>query len=219
MNEDKLHPKLNQSISLDGSEETIKDFYANWAQMYDKDTSSWQYIGCDSAYQLLITLPESEFLTIDILDKAIRIMDVGCGTGLMGKLLNQQGYSHIDGCDLSLEMTLQANRLNIYNELTADIDINQPINPDWKDAYDCSISVGVFTPGHVEPQALNQMIDMTKPGGLIIVSTRIAYYETTDYQQVSDQLEAENKIKLLKVDKNLPYTDDSPAHYWAYTVL
>ena len=219
MSKSELNPKLEQSISLDGREDTIKDFYANWAQMYDKDTSSWQYCGCDSVYHLLTTLPNSEYLRVDLLDKGIHIMDVGCGTGLMGKLLNQQGYRHIDGCDLSLEMTLQADKLNIYNSLSADIDINQAINPDWKDVYDCSISVGVFTPGHVDPQALNQIIDMTKPGGLVIVSTRLAYYDTTDYQQVSDQLVTEKKVKLLKVDKNLPYTNDSLAHYWAYTVL
>ena len=219
MNEDKWHPKVIESISLDGHEQTVKEFYAHWAQRYDKDTRSWQYCGCESTMQLLTTLHSSKFLGVDFSDKTIRIMDVGCGTGLMGALLNQQGYSYIDGCDISLEMVIQANKLKIYNELTADIDINQPINPDWKDAYDCSISVGVFTPGHVEPQALNQIIDMTKPGGLIIISTRLAYYDSTDYQQVSDQLEIEKKIKLLKVEKNQPYTDDSPAHYWAYAVL
>jgi len=63
------------------------------------------------------------------------------------------------------------------------------------------------------------MIDMTKAGGLILVSTRLAYYDSSNYQQISDQLEIEQKIKLLKVDKNQPYTDDSPAHYWAYVVL
>ena len=219
MSEDKWHPKVKQSISLDGDQQTVKDFYAHWAKEYDKDTQSWQYCGCNTAYRLLTTLPPCDYLSIDNSDKTIRIMDVGCGTGLMGVILYEHGYRHIDGCDLSLEMTLQADKLGIYNELTADIDINQPINPDWKDVYDVSVSIGVFTPGHVDPTALNQMIEMTKPGGLIIISTRLAYYETTDYQQVSDQLELARKIKLLKVEKNQPYTDDSPAHYWAYTVL
>lgn len=216
---DKRHPKVKQAFQLDGDEDAIKDFYADWASNYDKDTSSIHYSACDSTYNLFSSLPQSDFITIDTSNKTVKIMDVGCGTGLMGKMLNDQGYTNIDGCDLSLEMTLEADKLDVYKELTADIDINQPINPDWKDAYDVSLSVGVFTPGHVEPEALNQMIDMTKSGGLIIVSTRIAFYDTSDYQQVSDQLEEKRKIKLLRVDKDQPYTDDSPAHYWAYVVL
>ena len=60
---------------------------------------------------------------------------------------------------------------------------------------------------------------MTKTGGLILVSTRVEYYETTDYQVVSDTLETQNKLKLIQLDKNQPYTDESLAHYWAYVVL
>ena len=219
MSNDKRHPQVKKAFELDGNEDAIKEFYADWAENYNKDTTGIHYSACQSTYELLTSLPGSEFQTTDLNDKSIRIMDVGCGTGLMGKKLHEHGYTNIDGCDISLEMVQEADKLAIYTQLTADIDINQPINPDWKDAYDVSMSIGVFTPGHVEPKALNQMIDMTKPGGLILVSTRLAYYDSTDYQQVSDQLEQENKIKLLKVDKDQPYTDDSPAHYWAYVVL
>ncbi len=219
MSKDKRHPRVKEAFRLGGSEKAIKEFYADWAENYDKDTAGIHYSACQSTYDLFVSLPDSEFLSIDLTDKSIRIMDVGCGTGLMGKTLVEHGYTNIDGCDISLEMVQEADKLGIYKALTADIDINQPINPDWKDAYDVSMSVGVFTPGHVDPQALNQLIDMTKTGGLILVSTRLAYYDSTNYQQVSDQLQAEKKIKLLKVDKDKPYTDDSPAHYWAYVVL
>ena len=218
MSKQKRHPKVSQAFQLDGSQQAVKDFYADWASNYDKDTSSIQYSACESTCQLFLNLPDSEHLGIDPDNKDLRIMDVGCGTGLMGQTLVRHGYTNVDGCDLSLEMTIEADKLGIYKQLTADIDINQPINPDWKDLYDVSLSVGVFTPNHVEPQALNQMIAMTRPGGLIIVSTRIEYYDGTDYQQVSDQLEAEHKLSLLKVNKNQAYTDDSPAHYWAYVV-
>ncbi len=219
MSNDKRHPRVKEAFQLDGDEQAIKEFYADWAENYDKDTSGIHYSACQSTYDLFTRLPDSEYLTVDVNDKSIRIMDIGCGTGLMGKKLADHGYSNVDGCDISLEMVQQADKLDIYNELTADIDINQPINPDWRDRYDVSMSVGVFTPGHVDPEALNQLIDMTRSGGLILVSTRLAYYDSTNYQQVSDQLEKDNKIKLLNVDKDRPYTDDSPAHYWAYVVL
>lgn len=218
-NKHKRHPKVAQALKLDGNKQAIKNFYAHWASDYDDDTSDLRYTACELAYRLFISLPKSDFLHVDIHDKSIRIMDVGCGTGLMGRTLYQNGYATIDGCDLSLEMTQEAAKLNIYDNLTSNININKSINPDWKNSYDCCFSVGVFTPGHFEPTALNQIIDMTKPGGLIVLSTRLAYYETSDYQQVSDQLEHEKKVKLLKVEKNQPYTNDSTAHYWAYAVM
>ena len=216
---DKRHPKVKEAFQLAGDKGAIKEFYADWASNYDKDTSGINYSACQSTLDLFTSFPDSEFVTIDRNNENLNFMDVGCGTGLMGKLLIDNGYTNIDGCDISFEMTMEADKLGVYKELTADIDINQPINPDWKDVYDVSMSVGVFTPGHVDPEALNQMIDMTKPGGVIIVSTRIAYYNTSNFQQVSDQLEQEKKIQLLRVDKDQPYTDDSPAHYWAYVVL
>ena len=219
MSSDKRHPKVNQAFQLDGSEQAVKDFYADWAEKYDSDTSSINYSACESTFNLFNNLPASDYLTIDPQNKQLKFMDVGCGTGLMGKILAEHGYTNIEGCDLSYEMTVQADKLGVYKQLIADVDINQPINPDWKQAYDVSLSVGVFTPNHVDPEALNQMIDMTRVGGLILVSTRLAYYDSTNYQQVSDQLETEKKLKLIQVDKNKPYTNDSPAHYWAYAVL
>ncbi len=99
------------------------------------------------------------------------------------------------------------------------IDINAPLKPEWIGAYDCTVSIGVFTPGHVPPAALTQLQKMTRPGGLIIVSTRIEYYESEHYQQFSDELEAQGKIKLLHLLKNATYTHDENAHYWVYVCL
>ena len=144
MSESNRYPKVKQAIALDGSQQSVKTFYAEWADNYDTDTQSWQYCGCEIAYRFLHDLSQHAELKIEPHDKTIRIMDVGCGTGLMGKILHEQGYRYLDGCDISLEMVLQADSLNIYNSLTADIDINQAINPDWKDVYDLSICIGVF---------------------------------------------------------------------------
>ena len=34
-------------------------------------------------------------------DKSGTIYDVGAGTGVMGRLLNEQGYTNVDGMDAS----------------------------------------------------------------------------------------------------------------------
>ena len=49
MTKHRKHPKVRQALELDGSEEALKTFYANWAQNYDKDTTSLQYSACRSS--------------------------------------------------------------------------------------------------------------------------------------------------------------------------
>lgn len=217
-NDKNLHPRLQTGLNLDGSPESIKNFYADWAEKYDHDTSDLQYSAVGNAAHLLTTLPDSDLLTMDPADKGIKIMDAGCGTGLLATELQSRGYTYIDGFDLSEEMVDLAARLNIYNELHPNVDINLPIKKSWQHFYDCTVCVGVLTPGHAAPEALSQLVAMTKPGGLIIVSTRIAYYESTQYQEVSDRLESRGEIVLLNVLKNASYTIDSEAHYWVYAV-
>jgi len=74
----------------------------------------------------------------------------------------------------------------------------------------------VFTLGHVPPKALHQLINMARLNGIVIVSTRTAYYEETDYQRVSEELVASNRVELVKELRDAPYTKDGNAHYWIY---
>jgi hypothetical protein len=79
--------------------------------------------------------------------------------------------------------------------------------------------VGVFTLGHVPPGSLIHLVEMTRLGGIVIVSTRVAYYESENYQDTADQLEAAGRIRLLNAMQNASYTTDELAHYWVYEVL
>ena len=44
----------------------------------------------------------------------MRILDVGCGTGLVGSELNRIGYKNLDGLDASPEMLKIAAEKNIF---------------------------------------------------------------------------------------------------------
>jgi SAM-dependent methyltransferase len=218
-NNDELDPVLHSALHLDGSPGNIKKFYADWAEKYEEDTTNWQYAAPANAIKLLISLPDYPELDIDPRNRDIRIMDAGCGTGLLARLLHEYGYHNIDGFDLSAKMVDIARNLGIYGELEGNVDINQPIKESWLRRYDCTICIGVFTPGHVPPEALDQLIKLTRPGGLIIVSTRVAYYETEKYQAASDELDSRGRLKLLHSLKDATYTYDEKAHYWVYSAL
>ena len=214
-----LHPTLHSALHLDGSPRAIKQFYADWADKYEQDTLNWNYAAPANALLLMTALKNTAGLSFDPQNRKIQILDAGCGTGFLATLMHREGYCNIDGFDISPDMVAIAAKLGIYRELEGDVDINQPVRDQWKQRYDCTISVGVFTPGHVPPGSLIHLVEMTRPGGVVIVSTRVAYYESENYQDTADQLEAAGRIRLLNAMQNASYTTDELAHYWVYEVL
>ena len=44
----------------------------------------------------------------------VRILDIGCGTGLIGKYLAQKGFKHIVGLDVSTMMLAKARTKGVY---------------------------------------------------------------------------------------------------------
>ena len=218
-NNDPLHPILDSALHLDGSPESIKKFYADWATKYEEDTLSWNYAAPANALYILDQLADDKSLGINTKDTNLKIMDAGCGTGLLAQVLSRDSYNNITGFDISEDMVEVAGKLNLYKALEGNVDINAEIRSQWIKQFDCTISIGVFTPGHVPPEALSQLIQLTKPGGIVIVSTRVAYYESEHFQKVSDDLEQSGNIRLVFSMKNASYTEDEEAHYWAYEVL
>lgn len=211
-----IHPTLHTALHLDGSADTLKAFYAGWSDLYEEDTLSWGYSAPDNAFDLLQSIGDDAALQVNPKDPDLRIMDAGCGTGFMARKLHAAGYRNIDGFDLSPEMVEIARQHGIYRTLEGGVDVNAPVRPAWRDGYDCTISIGVFTPGHVPPKSLSRLVDLTRPGGMIIVSTRVAYYTSERYQNVADRLETQGQIRLLTCRKDAPYTTDETAHYWLY---
>ncbi|WP_200817758.1 hypothetical protein, partial [Calothrix rhizosoleniae] len=77
---------------------------------------------------------------------------------------------------------------------------------------------GVFTSGHVPPTALEELIRITNPGGLLLFSTRKSYYDNSDFSTVCNRLQEEGKVKLIHSVIDGPYIAEEGAHYWAFEV-
>lgn len=220
-----LSDGIRDALALDGDVDAIQRYYEDWADDYDNDVGAEQYDLPDEVARLLDQIVRQDAgepidgLTIDPAPPNPAILDVGCGTGLIGVRLGQAGYSTIDGIDLSPAMIERARARGCYQNLASGIDITAPLPDDLVGAHDIVVIGGVFTVGHVPPSALSAVAAMVRPGGLLLMTTRKQYYDETDYQSVSDQLEADGTVKLLRVNRDMPYTLDSSGHYWAYLVL
>ncbi len=219
-----LDPALDAAMSLDGDVERLRDHYDRWAEAYDRDVGADEYALPEQLALLLSQIVAQDLeepidgLTVDPGPPSPAIVDVGCGTGLIGQRLAAAGYETIDGLDLSAAMIQQAAARRCYRELRSEIDITEPLPADLVGRYDILVIGGVFTVGHVPPSALGTVAGLVRPGGLAIVTTRLKYYRETDYQAESDRLEAAGVLQLLRCNRDAPYTLDSHGHYWAYAV-
>ena len=209
MSEDKIstNEAIDAALHLDGDPQNVKQFYADWAQKYNQDVNAADYSGPVIAAKIL-----NQHLS----DKKARILDAGCGTGLVAVELKALGYSHIDGFDLSPEMADLAIATGAYRRVAGKIDMMRAHEDYAHRDYAVLLSIGVFTLGHVPPQALDVLIQLTRPGGLLLISTRSHYYDQTDFQSQVDALLASGQLTQLETIWDAPYNHDGDAHYWLF---
>lgn len=216
--ETKSFDAIKDAHTLLGDPRQIEQYYDRWSTNYDQDVANEEYCGPAYISAYFDMLPKHDGTFLNLRNPSIEILDSGCGTGLVGQALKRKGYENVDGFDLSHSMVEKAETTKAYRTLTGGCDMTQQIEQYADNRYDAAISCGVFTTGHVPPTALEEMIRVTKPGGLVVVSTRKSYYDSTDFQNVCDRLQSEDKVTLVSSIIDGPYIAEEGAHYWAFRV-
>ena len=163
------------------SKELLK-YYKVWAEKnkYNQDMIDLKYVAPKEA-----TLALKKYA----LNNKCKILDAGCGTGLVGIELKKSGYSNIDGVDFSQNM-LDLVPKGIYKKIEK-VDLNKTLNFRTS-MYDVVMCVGTFTYGHVKPKALDELIRIIKNKGLICFTINEGVYEKYGF---------DNKIKELTNSK------------------
>jgi len=167
------------------SEDLLK-YYQDWTKKnkYNQDMIDLNY-----------TAPKETVLLLKkyALNNKCKILDAGCGTGLVGIELKKNGYSNIAGVDFSQNM-LGLIPKNIYKKIEK-IDLNKPLKFET-DMYDVVMCVGTFTYGHVKPKALEELVRIIKNGGLICFTINEGIYEKYGFDKKIKEL---SKKKLWNV--------------------
>ena len=167
-------------------EELLK-YYQDWTDnnKYNKDMVDWNYTAPQETVSVLRKYA---------LKKNSRILDAGCGAGLVGIELKKYGYSNIEGVDFSQSM-LDLVPQNIYQKIEK-IDLNKPLK--FKhNIYDVVMCVGTFTYGHVKPHALDEIIRITKNKGLVCFTINEGIYEEYGFDKKIKEL-TNNKLWNVK---------------------
>jgi ubiquinone/menaquinone biosynthesis C-methylase UbiE len=170
----------------------VEDYYDEWTveNKYDKDMVDWKYSGPQETIDLF---------TKHISSKDIKILDAGCGTGLVGIELKKNGFQNFDGADFSQKM-LDLVPKNIYQNLFK-IDLNKKIDIN-DNTYEGITCVGTFTFGHVKPPALDEMVRICKTGSLICFTINIGIYEEYGFDKKIKELEDKNSWKIIEFIKS-----------------
>ncbi len=135
------------------------------------------------------------------------VLDLGCGTGLVGVELAGLGFTTIDGLDLSAEMIAVAERRHLYRSfVVADLERPLPI-PDA--AYDAAICNGTFTEGHVGAGCLDEIARVVAVGGIFACAVRDSIWETFGFAAAFDRLAADGTFEPVEIVASAYYATSS----------
>uniref|UniRef100_A0A9L0ISG2 Methyltransferase like 27 n=1 Tax=Equus asinus TaxID=9793 RepID=A0A9L0ISG2_EQUAS len=139
-------------------------FYDRWALDYDQDVAALQYraprLAVDCLMQALPGPPH-----------AALILDVACGTGLVAAELQARGFLQLHGVDGSPAMLEQARARGLYQHLSLCTLGQEPL-PSSEGTFDAVLMVGALSDGQVPCSAIPELLRVTKPGGLVCLTTR-----------------------------------------------
>ncbi len=165
---DEIDARLSKVYGQDGSKQ---DLFDDWASTYNHDLlDDLGYVADAEAFrqfELMVT------------DKQARILDAGCGTGLVGTRLKQAGYDNIHGNDYSAKMLEQAGATGAYQTLEQH-DLTLPVKTDH--LFDAAISVGVFAFSVPSVEHLVNITCSLRPGGIALVTVNGKAWKEVDWE-------------------------------------
>ncbi len=172
----------------------VETYYDDLADNYDAKQAFWEYRAPEDAVDLLAPC----------LEPGARVLDVGCGTGLLGRTLRARIDVALDGIDISSASLKHAEGCGLYGRLMKH-DLQQPPLPVPDKSYDAAMSVGVLTYIPDAEALLRDLCRAVKGGGVIAFSQRSDLWQERDFDRLVEQLELKDLWRPQHVSAPVPY--------------
>lgn len=187
-----LDPRLARNYGEKNSDE-VRFTYRDWADTYDSELLD------EFGYQAPNAAVETLQKHLPSLDSVI--LDMGCGTGLVGELLHSLGYRHLDGLDLSPEMLEKAKARGVYRTL-GEADLTETL--EIEQIYDAVICVGVFSHQRSQAFDLVKLFAGLKPNGLLVATVNGKGWRDIGWETLLEQSERKHGFQIEEIS-DIPY--------------
>lgn len=158
---------IHSSLIAANASEIVKK-YDEYAINYDKDMEFIGYSPQAPKYMAELCLKHLFH------EENAKVLDVGCGTGIIGKhLRNLRFAGTIHGIDGSQGMVDEAEKLTgVYNRLVCKF-LNFDADFGFaQHSYDAVVSSGCFSASHFDPELVKMLGKYAKINGVLIFNTR-----------------------------------------------
>lgn len=167
--------------------ESLSKLYDNFSKDYESAYAEVEYEGPQNvAKELKAALPDAD-------GSKIRVLDAGCGSGLVGAACAAQGFTNLVGIDLSTGMMeLAKKKEGLYSEFKV-ADLTKPV-PFEDNQFDAVVSCGVFTAGHVGKEPIRELVRVVRPGGVLVIACQEHVYIREEFPAFLQGLKKEGLI-------------------------
>jgi SAM-dependent methyltransferase len=171
--------------------DSSREIYDDWSQDYDEHLESeLGYIAPGVA---------AAELAQHLQQRDLEIIDFGCGTGLVGEALHEQGFVHVDGADISTGMLEQADARQVYrNLLCADLTARIPLDDEF---YAAGLCVGSLGAGHVGAQHIPEMLRPIRRGGFFVLTLNGSFYQSGGFEQTFQKMQDDGLWSISKLEE------------------
>ena len=186
----------------------LTEVYRDWAKKYDYDND--HVLGT-------VSQPKSvNLLSTRLKDKTAKIIDVGCGTGLVGEKLKAKDFIYFDGIDISKDMLSIAKSRGYRNLFLGSLNKQLPV---LDDAYDAAMCIGVFTHGHVSSDRFNELCRIVKPGGYVCFTINEGVFEEYGFKEMIAEFQLNKVWEVISLYKDDYMTLENVKGYYCLAVV
>ncbi|MBJ89913.1 MAG: methyltransferase [Woeseia sp.] len=196
---------LDDAYAVETPSDNIR-LYDQWAPTYDDDfVDQVGYVYHKRVAEQLAKVKDS-------IDGAV--LDIGCGTGVVGACLHEHGLALIDGIDISTQMLTEAAKKkgsggeSVYRKLIqADLTMGTDI---IDDSYAGLMSAGTFTHGHLGVEPLDELWRIAAPGAQCAVGVRTTHFMSAGFKEKLSADARDGKITVPDLIKVNLYSGGTP---------
>jgi len=171
----------------------LEAYYDKWSASYEDDLLSKGYNAPEMA---------AEALHRHDLDRALPVLDAGCGTGLTGLHLKKRGFGEVVGVDYSMASLEKAREKECYSDLRR-MNLNEPMEfPD--DHFVAAQCIGALTYMKNMDMLMREFRRVVRPGGIVSFTHRVDLYDD-GFRAILSTMEDEGLWTGIHRSEPMPY--------------